>query len=120
MPEQSQILVEIQPTKPTIGEDFSLNIVNPNGDKWLSWDWQLSVSGSVISTDEGFAERDEVSITIKLPVSQYTSNPVLEVWIETIDGSEEYKTLVIDPMPMRSVEFVLLDDLVKDESSEFE
>lgn len=120
LPEQSQILVEIQPTKPTIGEDFSLNIVNPNGDKWLSWNWQLSVSGSVISTDEGFAERDKVSITIKLPVSQYTSNPVLEVWIETIDGSEEYKTLDIDPMPMRSVEFVLQDDLVKDESSEFE
>ena len=120
LPEQSQLLVEIQPTKPTIGEDFSLNIVNPNGDNWISWEWQLSVSGSVISTDEGFAESDEVSISITLPVSQYTSNPVLEVWIETIDGTIENRVLGIDPLPMRSVEFVLKDDLVRDGVSEFE
>lgn len=120
LPEQTQLLVEIQPTKPTIGEAFKLNIVNPNGEDWMSWRWQLSVSGSIISSDEGFDEDDEVSTSVTLPVSQYTSNPVLEVWIETIDGNVEERTLVIDPMPMRSVAFVLDGDLVKGEETEFD
>lgn len=120
LPQAQTVDLYISPTNPTIGEKFDVILSNPSGDEWLSWEWQLLAGSTVLGSDIGFVEANSATIPVELPLAQYTSNPVFQITVETLDGTIHDISRTIVPLPMRTVTFEFQDSLVAGKDAEFE
>ena len=120
LPELSNLEVYINPTNPTIGDEFDVIVSNPSGGNWLSWEWELRLESSVIGSGNGFDEANKATISVDLPLAQYSSNPMFYISVETVDGTVHDITRTVNPLPMRTVQVEFKDSLVVGEEAEFE
>jgi len=120
LPQAQTVDLYISPTNPTIGEKFDVILSNPSGDEWLSWEWELLAGSTVLGADIGFIEANSATISVDLPLAQYTSNPVFRISVETLDGTIHDISQTIVPLPMRTVSFEFQDSLVAGKDAEYE
>ena len=86
----------------------------------MSWEWELRLESSVIGSGNGFDEANKATISVDLPLAQYSSNPVFYISVETVDGTVHDITRTVNPLPMRTVQVEFKDSLVVGEEAEFE
>ena len=81
---------------------------------------ELRLESSVIGSGNGFDEANKATISVDLPLAQYSSNPVFYISVETVDGTVHDITRTVNPLPMRTVQVEFKDSLVVGEEAEFE
>ena len=116
--------VNINPDRPVIGSEISVQLMLSEDNEWMSWNWELrrsaSSSSEVIATGDGFASDNRGTFKFDLPLNQYTSSPYLHIVVESKDGTLFQETIRIEPVPLRSVNIVMDSELVLGEPHEVE
>ena len=116
--------VNINPDRPVIGSEISVQLMLSEDDKWMSWNWELrrtsSSSSELITSGDGFVADNRGTFKFDLPINQYTSPPYLHILVESEDGVLFSEKIRIEPVPLRSVNIVMDSELVLGESHEVE
>jgi len=124
MSEDTYLDVNINPDRPTIGSQIEVQLMLSNNDEWMSWNWAFRTSSSssseVIAQGDGFAADNQGQFKFEIPLNQYSSTPYLHLEVESEDGTIFYKSIRIEPVPLRSVNIVMDSEMVMEELYEVE
>ena len=99
----AQVYVDINPQRPSSGEQFTISITAPSANEWLSYEWSLEHENSILSSGEGWVDANRVSFKASLPAMQFSSIVQLRVTTEDHSGQTFFNSVLIEPMPMREI-----------------
>ena len=124
MSQGTDLNVNINPDRPTIGSQVEVELMLSNNDDWMSWNWAFRTSGDsnseIIAQGDGFAADNQGEFKFQIPLNQYSSTPYLHLEVESEDGTIFYKTIRIEPVPLRSVDIVMDSEMVIEKLYEVE
>ncbi|MGY8755269.1 MAG: hypothetical protein ACKVIR_06220, partial [Candidatus Poseidoniales archaeon] len=114
-----EVFVDINPQRPSIGEEFTVEITAPNANKWLSYSWTLTHNSALLSFGDGWVDANQASFKATLPTMQFSSEVLLTVTSEDHSGLVFYNTVSINPFPMREIHVNTDEYAVSGESFDF-
>ena len=117
-----EVYLEIEPRKPVLGKDFTVDFVIPNAEEWISWSYELKARYtsspslySLINSNEGFIDENSDSIKIDLPFNEYVEGSIfITIDFEIKDGSTFSITEYISTQSYREIKVDSQDVAVLD------
>jgi hypothetical protein len=114
-----EVFVDINPQRPSVNEEFTVEIIAPDANEWLSYSWSLVHNNAILSSGDGWVNANEASFKANLPVMHFSSDVVLTVIIEDHSGIQYVNTVYITPMPLREIHVNTDGNAVSGEMFEF-
>ena len=99
----ADVFVDINPQRPSTGEEFTVTITAPSANEWLSYSWTLTHNGAILSSGTGWNGANEASFKVALPIMHFTSDVVLTVFSEDHSGMFFSNGVTFQPIPLRDI-----------------
>jgi hypothetical protein len=97
------VFVDINPQRPSTGEEFTVTITAPSANEWLRYSWTLTHNSAILNSGTGWVGANEASFKVVLPVMHFTSDVILTVISEDHSGMLFSDVVTIQPIPLREI-----------------